>query len=546
MAFACMPAWLSGPDDEDDDEARDPGLTPPPAADGHGTEGEEAGPTPPDATLDDAAGAGTADALDADAPGDDAPSETDDPAGPDPDAPAESPRNLAAWPLGRGRKTRRLEPPEVAAGRRQLTPAQRLLILDAWQRSGLPAGDFAPLVGCSRHTLYLWQKRFKDHGPAGLEDAPRGQRKGSRLPELTKRAILLIKQAQPDAGCERISDLLARGPALPASPGAVARVLTEAGYTLHETPTRPHAPPVRRFERARPNQLWQSDLFTFVLKRQNRRVHLVVFLDDHSRFITGWGLHATAATALVLKALRAGITNYGPQEEVLTDSGPQYVTWRGTSAFARECTQRGIRHLVATPRRPQTLGKTERFWGTLWRECVETGVFVDLADARTRLAHFFDHYNFQRPHQGCEGLVPADRFFHAAPEVRRALEARIAANALALARDGAPKVPFYVAGQTGGRPFSVHAEGERLILIGPDGQRQEVVADPPPAVAAAPPAPEPPPGTSPLDAALRDLAGVFGPGPVSPVPPPAAPTPPAAPPPTSAPDTPADPEVADA
>ena len=127
------------------------------------------------------------------------------------------------------------------------------------------------------------------------------------------------------------------------------------------------------------------------------------------------------------------------------------------------------RRCAATPRRPQTLGKTERFWGTLWRECVETGVFVDLADARTRLAHFFDHYNFQRPHQGCEGLVPADRFFHAAPEVRRALEARIAANALALARDGAPKVPFYVAGQTGGRPFSVHAEGERLILIGPDG-----------------------------------------------------------------------------
>src|SRR5262245_58078800 len=27
-----------------------------------------------------------------------------------------------------------------------LTPEQRLLVLDAWQRSGLPAGDFAPLV----------------------------------------------------------------------------------------------------------------------------------------------------------------------------------------------------------------------------------------------------------------------------------------------------------------------------------------------------------------------------------------------------------------
>ena len=28
-----------------------------------------------------------------------------------------------------------------------LTPQQRLLLLDTWQRSGLPAGDFAAMVG---------------------------------------------------------------------------------------------------------------------------------------------------------------------------------------------------------------------------------------------------------------------------------------------------------------------------------------------------------------------------------------------------------------
>jgi hypothetical protein len=30
-------------------------------------------------------------------------------------------------------------------------------------------------------------------------------------------------------------------------------------------PTRPHPDHVRSFERAQPNQLWQTDLFTFVL-----------------------------------------------------------------------------------------------------------------------------------------------------------------------------------------------------------------------------------------------------------------------------------------
>jgi transposase len=111
-------------------------------------------------------------------------------------------------------------------------------VLDAWRRSGLPAGDFGPLVGLSKHTLYDWKRRFEAEGPAGLADKPRGSPRGSRMPEVTKRAILMMKQDNPDWGCERISALLLRGPALPASPQAVARVLHDAGYETEDAPTR--------------------------------------------------------------------------------------------------------------------------------------------------------------------------------------------------------------------------------------------------------------------------------------------------------------------
>jgi transposase InsO family protein len=404
-------------------------------------------------------------------------------------------------------------------------PEQRLLLLDTWQRSGLPAADFAALVGISKFTLFAWKKKFEQEGPAGLLDKPKGTPAGSRLPDLTKRAILMLKQANPDWGCQRISDMLLRGPALPASPSAVAKVLHEAGYQMEEVATRAHPPRSTRFERAQPNQLWQTDLFTFMLKRQNRRVYLVAFMDDHSRFVVGFGLHASQSAALVIEVLRASLSAYGSPEEILTDNGSQYVTWRGKSAFSKELEKRGIQQIVAAPRRPQTLGKIERFWGSLWRECIESAVFIDLGDARQRIGHFIDHYNFQRPHQGIDGLVPADRFFGAAPEVRRTLEARVQANALELARHGVPKAPFYLTGQAGGQPFSVHAEGERVILTrGED--RQEIDLVPPPAAAsdaaAALPEPvcpqgvpaanaawgcaEPPaPGASPLDAGLARL-----------------------------------------
>jgi len=386
--------------------------------------------------------------------------------------------------LGQGQRGRRLVKPGAPQSP-TLTPQQRLLLLDIWQRSGLPAADFAALVGLSKHTLYAWKKKFDAEGPAGLMDRPRGGPPGSRVADLTKRSILMLKQSNPDWGCQRISDLLLRGPALPVSAAAVARVLHEAGYELEEVPTRPHPDKVRRFERARPNQLWQTDLFTFVLKRQNRRVYLVAFMDDHSRFIVGYGLHASQSSALVLEVLRAGLTSYGTPEEILTDNGSQYVTWRGTSAFAKELAKHGIRQVVAAPRRPQTLGKIERFWGTLWRECVERAVFVDMGDAQRRIGLFIDHYNFQRPHQGLNGSVPADRYFGVASEVSRTLKARVAANALELARHGVPRTPFYLTGQVGGQPFSVHAEGERMILTRPQGERHEIDLMPPPAAAGA-------------------------------------------------------------
>jgi integrase-like protein len=241
--------------------------------------------------------------------------------------------------------------------------------------------------------------------------------------------------------------------------------------------------------------------------------------------------------------LRAALASYGTPQEILTDNGSQYVTWRGKSAFARELEKRGIQQVVARPRHPQTLGKIERFWGTLWRECLESAVFLDLGDAQKRIGLFIDHYNFQRVHSGIDGLVPADRYFGAAAEVKRALAARVAANALTLARHGVPRPPLYLTGQVGGQPVSIHAEGERVIVTGPAGSRQEVDLAAPAGrdelpepvcpvgvvsgLADVEPAEEPAPGTSPLDPALTSSGAPQAPAPEVRPAPAAAATPPA-------------------
>ena len=277
----------------------------------------------------------------------------------------------------RRRRARRLAKAAEADG---LTGAQRLLLLDTWRRSGLPAGDFAPLVGVSKHTLYSWKHKFETEGPAGLEEKPRGGPSGSRLPEVTKRTILMLKQDNPEWGCERISSMLLRGPALPASPQAVARVLHEAGYELEEAPTHRHPDRMRRFERARPNQLWQTDLFTFVLKRQNRRVYLVAFMDDHSRFLVSYGLHASQSSALVMEVLRAGwlptedaraataiaaiqdlFRTHGRPLVLKSDNGSPFIA----AGFRSEMGCHGVWQLFSPPAWPRYNGSCEAGIGSM-------------------------------------------------------------------------------------------------------------------------------------------------------------------------------------
>jgi transposase InsO family protein len=349
---------------------------------------------------------------------------------------------------------------------KHLTPGQRLLILDTWQRSGLTARDFGAMVGLARQTLYSWKKRFERSGPEGLIDDRPVRRPQSTLSEITRRAILMLKESHPEYGCQRISDILYRMEGMEASATTVSKVLHEEGYELSEEAPRSHRTPEspKRFERSRPNELWQTDIFQFTLKRQNRRVYLCVYMDDYSRYIVSYALGASQSNALVLEGLRSGIASYQCPTELLTDNGAQYHTWRGKSAFAKECEKQGIKQIVSRPRHPETLGKVERFWKTLWNECVQTAVFTDMEDARQRIGLYIGHYNFQRTHQGIEGLVPADRFFGAADKVKETLRSRVAENSLELAREGKGKEPFYLTGVMQGKQVSVHRKGERYVM----------------------------------------------------------------------------------
>src|SRR5262245_48513574 len=194
-------------------------------------------------------------------------------------------------------------------------------------------------------------------------------------------------------------------------------------------------------------------------------------MDDHSRFVVGHALAHHQKSALVMEAFERGIATYGQPTEVLTDNGRQYTVWRGKTEFEEALARMGIHHIRSRPQHPQTLGKVERFWKTLWDEFLGRTVFAHYVDAQHRLEHFLKHYNFQRPHQALDGLVPADRFFRAAEHVRAEIERQVNANALRLALEQPPRKPFYVVGQLGDQRLSIAAGESGLeVRVGENSQ----------------------------------------------------------------------------
>lgn len=166
------------------------------------------------------------------------------------------------------------------------TPEQRRSAVEAFARSGRTRVEFAALWGVSTTTLSTWLKRYEAEGPKGLETRRHaGPGRPRTIPDGVRDEIAATKRRFPHFGARRLRDWLRRFRGVRVSPGTVHKTLVERD--LAEAPARPKArrtkKPPRRFERARPMELWQSDITSYMLTRHRVRVYLVVFLDDRSR-----------------------------------------------------------------------------------------------------------------------------------------------------------------------------------------------------------------------------------------------------------------------
>jgi transposase InsO family protein len=316
-------------------------------------------------------------------------------------------------------------------------------------------------TGVSPSSMGAWLRQYRAEGEMGL----RGQaspRPGRRLPRPVIDKILELKRRSPWFGVKRIAESLQRWFFMEASPETVRKTLHEADLMAGRAKARRNLVRPRFFERATPNQMWQTDIFTF--KLGGKYAYAVAFLDDYSRYVVNLELYRSPTSECVVETYRVAMGEYSPPKEMLTDRGPQYYNWRGTSRFASEMAKDRVKHLVSRPQHPMTLGKVERFWATMWQEFLVRAQFDSFESARERLKLWVKYYNHRRPHQGIGGLCPADRFFEIQGEMKKMIQAGIQENLLEMALRGQPKAPFYLVGRMEGQSVVLQAEKGKLKL----------------------------------------------------------------------------------
>ena len=275
---------------------------------------------------------------------------------------------------------RKVSPPKK---RKTFSGEGRLRLVKLHVEDGIPRGTICQEAGICQTSLARWIRQYRKGGVKGLENRRASKHRAGLSPAVKER-IVAIKKAQPESGVRRISDLLRRMFFLPGSPESVRKTLVEEGLnsppqkTRKRNITRP-----RFFERATPNQMWQTDIFTFRLG--GRYAYLIGFIDDYSRYMVGLGLYLSQTAQNVIEVYRRATTEYGLPKEMLTDNGRQYTSWRGTSKFESELKKDRIHHIKSQPHHPMTLGKIERFWKTIFEEFLSRAQFESFENAQERV-----------------------------------------------------------------------------------------------------------------------------------------------------------------
>ena len=236
-------------------------------------------------------------------------------------------------------------------------------------------------------------------------------RKPIPLSQKEQAMILEEREQHPIAGAVALEKLLDQHEVhIPHN--RIHRFLKEQGLALDE-PRKQKRRKWVRYERRYSNSLWHADWF------EHQQDQIILFQDDASRFITGYGVFDHATSKNTIHVLDGTIKIYGSPKQIMTDHGTQFTSLPRDSCpepklneFQQFLKKGRTHHIKSRVKHPQSNGKVERVILTLKQ-------LRDHFDCWHATVHY---YNYERPHSSLENgclRTPYQAFLDKTRKVKR-------------------------------------------------------------------------------------------------------------------------------
>ena len=264
----------------------------------------------------------------------------------------------------------------------------------------------------SRPTGYLWLGRYRAGGEslaAVKEQSRRPRTSPKRTVTSIEQQVIRIRE-QEGWGAKAIQHVLGRDQGIFVGRMTVHRILERHGLIREENR---HEPAVKRFQREKPNELWQMD-FKGQFPMGEGQCYPLSVLDDHSRYLIGLqaldgpkaeGVHETLVDCFI---------SHGVPDAMLMDHGtPWWSTsnGHGLTWLSVKLLKQGIHLYYSGIRHPQTQGKVEKFHDTLRRAIEHRNRWhEELTGWRHEFSDYRHVYNDQRPHEALKMDTPAQHY----------------------------------------------------------------------------------------------------------------------------------------
>jgi transposase InsO family protein len=268
--------------------------------------------------------------------------------------------------------------------------------------------------GLSRQSASKWVKRYRDGGPAALQDLSSRPHRSPRSVdgELVERVERLRRERWTGVRIAQATGL---------SRATVSRILTR--LKLNKAKMLEPKIPIVRYEHAAPGDLLHIDIkkLARIVKpghgitgnpRDETRgagwEFLYVAIDDHSRiaFTAMMPDQKAVSSASFLRQAVAYFLRLGiGMRRVMTDNGPCFYADR----FRDTCRDLKLKHIRTRIYTPRTNGKAERFIQTAIREWAYARLYQNSTERQKQLSPWTHLYNWHRPHASLNQMPPISR-----------------------------------------------------------------------------------------------------------------------------------------